>query len=84
MNTVPVVEALGVGPLQPFHPYHQVRLRCLQQKMVMVRHEDEGMNLPTGSLAGLAQTMQKMLSVLIIAENGFTVIAAAHHMVACP
>ncbi len=43
---VPRVEPLRVGPLQPLHPDHQVRLRRFQQQVVMIAHEHKRVNHP--------------------------------------
>jgi hypothetical protein len=47
----------------------------------MVAHEAEGVNLPIGFGAGLAESFQKPFPVGVIAEDGFTAVTAIHHMV---
>ena len=46
---VPRVDPTREGVLQPSHPPGKIRLRSLQQKMVVVAHQHEGVNLETHS-----------------------------------
>jgi hypothetical protein len=49
--------------------------------MEMIAHQTKGMYLPAGFGASLAQRGEEPLPILIIAENGFPPVAAAHHMI---
>jgi hypothetical protein len=50
--------------------------------MIMVPQEAVGMRLPPGSLAGLGQSLEKVVAVHVIQENVVSPIASAHD--ACP
>src|ERR1035441_1123319 len=81
---MPAVVALGVGPLQPFHPGHQVAFWRLHQQMIMVAHQHVGMNPKAGLLARFAQRLQESLAVLIILENLLPVSPTGHHVIGRP
>ena len=73
---VPPVEAAGVGAQKPFHPGDQIRLGRLDRQMKMIRHEDEGVNLPAGLGANLGGGFDKALAIRIINEDGLAPVAA--------
>ena len=62
------VEAARVSAQQPFHPSNQIWLRRLDHPMEMIRHEDIGVNLPSGLSANLAQRLNEALAIRIIHE----------------
>jgi len=70
-----------VGPLEPPHPRYQVRLRGLQQQVIVVAHQYVRLGAPTGSLARLAQRAQEFTTVLVIQDNRLTTVPAAHPMI---
>jgi hypothetical protein len=78
---VPPVEARRVCAEEPFHPYDQIGLRGFEHEMKMIGHETIGVDLPAGFLAGLAEGKEKALTVEVVLENGFTAVAAIHHMI---
>jgi len=78
---MPDIEAARIGVLQPFHSGYKVRLRGLEEQMVMVAHEDPGVDAPAGHLTGLSQSLKEETPVVGVAENGFPAIAARHDMV---
>ena len=51
--------------------------------MLVVVHEAKGVNLPSSFLAGLLQGREEMPAIIVVAENGFFVIAAIHDVVNC-
>ena len=51
--------------------------------MIMVPHEAVGMRLPPGFLAGLGQSLEKVVAVHVIQENVISPIASAHDVVHC-
>jgi len=66
---VPIVEADGVGALQPGHASNQIRIRCLQDRVVVVAHQAKGMYLPTGFLTRLGQSFDEVVPVHIPQED---------------
>src|SRR6266478_1122695 len=52
--------------------------------MEVVGHEAIPMDLPTGLLAGLAQSFEEFLTVLVIGKYLFATIAAVHDVVKRP
>ncbi|MEY4324848.1 MAG: hypothetical protein RIS24_1019 [Verrucomicrobiota bacterium] len=47
----------------------------------MIRHEDIGVNLPTGLSARLAQRVDEALAIRIIHEDPFAPVTAIHHVI---
>jgi hypothetical protein len=47
----------------------------------MIRHEDIGVNLPTGLSASLAQRVDEALSIRIIHEDPFAPVTAIHDVI---
>ena len=80
---VPVIEADGVGTLQPRHASHQIGVGRFEPQviMVMVAHQAVGVNLPVRFLARFRQRFEKILSVHIIQENILAPVAPAHDVI---
>jgi hypothetical protein len=78
---VPPVEADGLGAQQPFHPRDQIRLRCLDDPMKMIGHEDIGVNLPACRGASLAQRLDEALVIRVIDEDRLAPVASIHDVV---
>jgi hypothetical protein len=78
---VPRVESLGVGALEPLHARDKISPRRLQQQMVVISHQDVGMDQPPRLLRRLPQTLEKCLPVRIVAKNQVAVVTSAHHMI---
>jgi hypothetical protein len=49
--------------------------------MKVVGHETKAVNLPGGFVAGLIQSAQQQPAIIVVAENGFSVIATIHDVV---
>ena len=78
---VPPVEADGPRGLKPAHPAHEIGLRGLQQKMIMVAHQHERMKEPAGAPACLVQRLKKKLAILVIMKNRFPPVTTVEHVV---
>ena len=83
-NLVPPIVPTGVNAQQPFHPFHQVAIRCFEDQVKVVRHQTEAVNLPGGLLASLRQRRQEQLAVVIVGEDCLLVVPAVHHVVDRP
>jgi len=49
--------------------------------MRVIRHEAEGMNLPTSLGARLAQRVEELLAILVIPEKLLAPVATVHYVV---
>jgi hypothetical protein len=83
LSVTPVV-ARRITTLKPPHPGHQIRLRRLQQPMVLVTHQDVGMHFPASAPADLSQSLKKTSPIQIIFKDVFTPISPTHHVVSGP
>src|SRR5947209_4561070 len=72
---------LCVGGLEPTHPRDEVSLRRLHQQVVVIRHQNERMHLPTSPTAHLAERVEKRSPISIIADNRLAMIAAVKQMI---
>ncbi len=50
-------------------------------RLKMIDHETKGMNQPIGSLASLAERLQKHFSILVVAKDWLAPVAAIHDMI---
>ena len=50
--TAKPVEAIGECSLEPLHASDQIPVRSFDREMIVVAHDDEGMEEPVGFLAG--------------------------------
>ena len=66
---VAMVQADRVGALQPLHPGHQVGVWSFKDQMVMIAHEAEGVHLPVGLLASLAEGLEETYETLPTSET---------------
>ena len=67
---VPCVGPPGKGVLQPIHTSGKVGLGCLQQQVIMVRHQDVGVNPKPRPVTRFSQCSQKCLAVFVVLHNG--------------
>ena len=66
------------------HPLRKIRIRRLNQQMVMVRHQAVGMADPRKSRHRIPEEFQEDLSVLIVKEDILPRVAARGHMIGRP
>ena len=66
MFAMPHIETLRIRTLKPLHPGHQIGLRCLKQKVIVVAHQNVAVNNPPRLAAGLAQSLQEHLPICIV------------------
>ena len=78
---MPNIEPLRVRTLQPAHADDQIRLGRLQKQMVVISHQNIGMNQPARATARLAEGLQERLMVGVISEDRLSAIPTTHHMV---
>jgi len=78
---VACIEPSGVGILKPLHPGHQIGLRSLNHPVVVIGHQNPGINAPATALAAFAQSLQKHGTIFVVFEDGFAPVAAAHDVI---
>ena len=78
---VEAVKAVGEGSLQPRHALHKVRFRRFQGEVVMVAHQDIGMDDPPAFFAGLGEGPFESCRRPHFAKQVFAVIPPVDHMV---
>ena len=78
---VPVIEADGVGALEPRHPGNQVGVGSFQHQMIVIAHQAIGMHLPAGLMTGFGQGFEEILPVHTIQEDVLATISATHDVV---
>ena len=80
--TAQPVEAIGEGRLEPLHASDQIRVRSFDREMIVVAHDDEGMEEPVGFLAGLEQAGLKRGARFLVVKNLGAVVAAIQDVIA--
>jgi hypothetical protein len=81
--TVPFIEELGVYSIQLAHAYGQIGIRGFDEKMIMIGHEAVSVTNPVVSFVDVLESVQKVLAVGIVFEDGFLFIATRCHMIYC-
>lgn len=81
---VPAVEPLGIGAQQPLHAGDQVGVGGFDHQVKVIAHEAKAVHLPAGLLAALLQAAQELMAVLLIAKDGFLVVAPVHDVIDGP
>ncbi len=71
------IVAGGETALKPAHSRDQIGPRRFQKPMVMITHQNVGMNFPTGALTKLGDRLQKTHPVRIISKDVLAPVAAA-------
>jgi hypothetical protein len=81
---VPCIDPPRVGILKPPHARREIRLRRLQEQMVVITHQRIRMNPKPRPLANLSQRSQKGFPVFVIENNIPFAITPRHHMIKRP
>jgi hypothetical protein len=66
---VPTVETLGPGTLKPAHSLHQVGFRSFEGQVIVIAHQDPGIERPTRLPDKLLQGLLKTFTVLIVDDD---------------
>src|SRR5438046_5201735 len=75
------IEGLPVEAVKLAHPAREVRLGGLDQQMVVVIHQDIGMQGPAKDLDGVRQGHHEARAVGSIAHDGAALVATGSHVV---
>src|SRR5690349_4342436 len=83
MPATPVtpVEPGAVTAVEPLSGPAQVQLGQLQDQMIMVVHQDEGVQPDSKPLHHFGEQLAKVLPVTVIPENGSSLIAPSGHVI---
>src|SRR5207247_8111485 len=63
---VPSIEPLTVTDVQPLHPPAQIPLRQLQQQVIVVGHQDVGVQVHLEELHHFSHQVEEMVPVLVM------------------
>jgi hypothetical protein len=74
------VEALGMAAAQVLDSGGELRLRRLDDRVVVVRHQAEGVDLPAVAVDGLRKELQEREPVVVVAHDRGPVDAARRHV----
>src|SRR5690349_17193122 len=77
---VTLIETLGILLIQPFHPARKPYLGCLDEKVVVIRHQNPGMQDPSPLGDHLRQQRHEAPAIGVIAEDVAPLVAAACDM----
>jgi len=80
-SVVPLVECLGVNPIQLSHASGEVAFGGFNQKVKVVIHEAIGMAEPVVALADLVEDEKKVLPILIIPVDGLLFVSPGGDMI---
>ena len=80
--TAKPVEAIGESSLKPLHASDQIPVRSFDREMIVVAHDDEGMEQPVRFLAGLEQAALKRSARFLVAKNLGAVVAPIQDVIA--
>ena len=76
ISFMPLVKKLRIDAIKLSHAEGEVAVGCFDQKMIVVGHEAVGVADPIVSLIDVLKGVQKILSVMVIFEDGFLFVAA--------
>ncbi len=80
-SAVAAVEGAGIATVEKLHGGGEIGPRRLDEEMVMIGHQDEGVQAPAVVLHRASEPLQPLLAVAIIAHDRSAFIAARHDMV---
>lgn len=75
-SAVPFVEELSIDAVQLSHTDGEISVRGLDEKVVVIGHEAVGVAYPIVSFVDVLESVQKVLAVMVIFEDGFLFVAA--------
>jgi len=75
------VEKVGVTHLQPADGMTQVRFRGSDQEMVMIVHQDKGMDLHSESIGQFGHQAEESSSVVVRMKNPLPPLSAVDHVI---
>ena len=67
--SMPSVEPLGVDTVEPLHPGRNIRARCLDEQMEMVRHQAIGMAPPFEPLDDVLEDLLEPKPIARVGED---------------
>ncbi len=79
--TVAAVEVPGVAPVELLHAGREVRLGRFDEQVLVIAHQDEGVQPPAVDLDGAPQPRDPLVTVGVIADNGPPLVTAGDDVV---
>src|SRR6266404_1651676 len=81
---MPPIEPDAVADAQPLHRPAQVGSWSFHQEVQMIVHQHIGMNSDTKPLSCLAEQLQEMSAVGVVAVDGFAFVAPDRYVITSP
>jgi hypothetical protein len=72
---------LGINAVELPHPPTEIRIRCFQQKMVVVTHEAIGVAEPSVAIGGLAKYLQKRQTIAILQKHTLAAVSTRGYVI---
>jgi len=69
LEAVPPVEPLGVDTVEPLHTDRDIAVRCLDEKVEVIRHQAMGVASPSVSLDHVLEDLLEPQPIADIGEN---------------
>src|SRR5437879_10044809 len=79
--TVPPIEPDTVADAKPLHGPAEIGFGCFEQQMIVIVHQDIAVDPEAETLRQLAQQLQEMKPVAVVAVNGLLLIASGRNMI---
>ena len=76
-SIVTMIEPLCVNTIEKMHPMRQVSIRCLDEKMVMIRHQAICVTDPAESINNVTQDLEESRSITVVEEDALSRIPTA-------
>ena len=80
---VPGIKSSRVRILKPTHPEHEIPLRCLNHRMIVIVHQYPRVYQPPCLAARFSQSLDQAVPIILIVHNLFPSIPSRHDMVKC-
>ena len=80
-SMTPVIKELGVNAVHLAHADGEIPVRRLDEKMVVVVHEAVSVAKPVVAFIDEAKDFEKGISVLVVFEYGFFIVASISDMI---
>jgi hypothetical protein len=80
-SPVPLIESLRVESIQLSHADRKVAIRRLNENVVVIAHEAVSVTDPVVALIDPFKSIKKVFTVLIVLEDGFSLVTAARDVI---
>jgi hypothetical protein len=80
-SPVPLIESLRVESIQLSHADREVAIRRLNENVVVIAYEAVSVTDPVVALIDPFKSIKKVFSIVIVPEDGFSLVTAAGHVI---